>query len=218
VKRLLRPYCGYLKYTMTYNPDIHHRRSIRLRDYDYSAVGAYFVTICAWNRECLFGDIMDGSTRLNDCGTAANRCWQGITTHLPHVELDVLVIMPNHFHAILHITESAPVGAKQGVSASPDFDLSGKKGEAGVTFASPLPPHGTCHGSLGAIIQNFKSVSTRKINKLRNNPGCPVWQRNYYERVIRNDDELTRAREYIMNNPLRWDNDENNPAQPHLAR
>jgi REP element-mobilizing transposase RayT len=131
------------------------------------------------------------------------------------VQLDEFVIMPNHFHGIMDII--GPVGAKQGSSASPGFEKVGNndgdptKGEAGESFASPLRD-GTVSGSLGAIIQNFKSVSTRKINKLRDNPGCPVWQRNYYEHVIRNETDLANIRQYIANNPLKWDLDENNPA------
>ena len=210
---------------MTFNPDIHHRRSIRLREYDYRSAGAYFVTICSFQRECLFGEVVDGQMSLNGLGLAVEACWRAISNHFPDVQLDEFVIMPNHFHAILNITNSeseeakgaAIVGAKQGVSASPGFDNCGNndgdcnKGEAGEAFASPLRD-GTVPGSLGAIIQNFKSVSTRKINKMRDNPGCPVWQRNYYEHVIRNEADLDNIRQYIANNPLKWDLDENNPA------
>jgi len=172
----------------TYNPDIHHRRSIRLREYDYRGAGAYFVTICAFQRECLFGEVVGGEMRSNATGMVVEACWRVISTHFHNVLLDEFVVMPNHFHGILHV-----VGEKQGSSASPLRD-------------------GTLSGSLGAIIQNFKSVSTRKINKLRNNPGCPVWQRNYYEHVVRNEADLTSIREYIANNPLKWEFDENNPA------
>ncbi len=218
---MLRPYGG----AMGFNPEIHHRRSIRLRDYDYSRAGAYFVTIIAWQRECLFGEVVDGMMRLNDPGRMALECWDGLPGHFPHVKLDEFVVMPNHFHAILSIVGNveANVGAKQGVSASPDSDddahggnnkgeYGNNKGEAGESFASPLP-HGTVRGSLGAIIQNFKSVSTRKINKIRKNPGAPVWQRNYYERVIRDDRELDGIRRYIAGNPVRWEEDENHPAR-----
>lgn len=210
---------------MYYNPDIHHRRSIRLREFDYRNAGAYFVTICSFQRECLFGEVVDGEMRLNTSGAALDACWRAITNHFPNVQLDEYVIMPNHFHAILDITVSesiwskgaAFVGAKQGSSASPDSGDNGNnignsnKGEAGEAFASPLRD-GTVSGSLGSVIQNFKSVSTRKINKMRNNPGCPVWQRNYYEHVIRNETDLANIRQYIANNPMKWDLDENNPA------
>jgi REP element-mobilizing transposase RayT len=206
---------------MSYNPDIHHRRSIRLREYDYRNAGAYFVTICSFQRECLFGEVVDGEMRLNPLGMAVDACWRSITNHFSNVQLDEFVIMPNHFHAILDITtpesDEANVGAKQGSSASPGSGDNGNndddcnKGEAGGSFASPLRD-GTVSGSLSAVIQNFKSVSTRKINKMRNNPGCPAWQRNYYEHVIRNETDLANIRQYIVNNPLKWDLDENNPA------
>ena len=200
---------------MTFNPEIHHRRSIRLKEYDYSSAGAYFVTLCAFERECLFGEIVDGDMVLNENGRIMLDCWVKIPKYFPTVILDECIAMPNHFHGIIHISES-PVGAKQGVSASPAFGLCGKQeqsqnqGEAGETLASSLPS-GTISGALGAIIQNFKSVSTRRINKLRSNPGCPVWQRNYFERVMRNEDNLLKAREYIFNNPMKWELDTENP-------
>jgi len=157
--------------------------------------------------------------QLNDCGSVVAKCWQAISAHFPHIRLDDFAVMPNHFHGVLHITGSvgAFVGAKQGVSASPGFGDDdddkgdGNKGEAGESFASPLRD-GTVPGSLGAIIQNFKSISTRKINKLRDNPVAPVWQRNYYEHVIHNEDDLANIRQYIADNPLKWDLDENNPT------
>jgi len=98
------------KFVMKYNPDIHHRRSIRLRDYDYSQAGAYFITICAHNRECLFGEIADGAMRLNAAGEIAMQCWQEIPLHFPHSALDEWVIMPNHLHGIVVLTDT--VGAK----------------------------------------------------------------------------------------------------------
>ena len=133
---------------MSYNPDIHHRRSIRLREFDYRSAGAYYVTVCAFQRECLFGEVVDGEMRLNTSGMALDTCWRAITNHSPNVQLDEFVIMPNHFHGILDITTSesvgSNVGAKQASSASPGFDNCGNndgdtiKGEAGETFASPL--------------------------------------------------------------------------------
>jgi putative transposase len=198
---------------MTFNPDIHHRRSIRLREFDYTEGGAYFVTICTFQGDCLFGDIVDGKMLLNEFGIAVKKTWLGIQNHLPNVDLDEFVIMPNHHHGILLInnaTVSTNVGAKQVSSASPAFGGNPGKGEAGESLASP-PPHGTQSGSLAAIVQNYKSVSARSVNKLRNNPGCPVWQRNYYERVIRSESELSKVREYIINNPMKWELDKENP-------
>ncbi len=187
---------------MTFNPDIHHRRSIRLKNYDYSQAGVYFVTICAFQRECLFGEIIQGEMHLNTMGLKVVECWQRLADHFPHLSLDESVIMPNHFHGIVHIG-----GDKPGFGSSP--------ANPGETLDSSLHLpllQGTVAGSLGAIVQNFKSVSTRKINVLRQNRGCPLWQRNYYERVIRNETELARAREYIANNPIKWELDKDNPA------
>jgi REP element-mobilizing transposase RayT len=200
---------------MTYNPDIHHRHSIRLKNYDYSQAGAYFVTICAWQRECLFGEIEHGEMVLNDLGRIVESVWCQLPRYFSNIALDVHIIMPNHFHGILHINEF--VGAKQDSPALPAFDLHGNKddiatkGKAGEALALPLL-HGSASGSLCSIVQNFKSVSTRKVNKFRTNPGYPVWQRNYYERVVRNEEELSRAREYIVNNPMKWELDKENPV------
>ncbi|PIU54770.1 MAG: hypothetical protein COS88_06605 [Chloroflexi bacterium CG07_land_8_20_14_0_80_51_10] len=176
---------------MRFDPDKHHRRSIRLKGYDYSQAGAYFVTICTKDRGCLFGEIIDGEMVLNPFGEVVQACWDDLPRHYPHVELDAFVIMPNHLHGIIII----------------------RRGEAFVpSNASPLHPHGTQPGSLGAIIQNFKSVSTRKINRSTRNPGNKSWQRNYYEHVIRNEKSLNTIRCYIIENPLRWADDPENPA------
>lgn len=183
-----------------YNPDIHHRKSIRLKDYDYADAGTYFVTICALNRECLFCQILEAEMHLNRFGQIATRCWNEIPRHFPGVELDAFVVMPNHVHGIIVIT--GVVGAKHFV---PNQN------------ASPLPerksPRGTQSNSLGAILQNFKSVSTRKINQVRDTRGASVWQRNYYEHIARNERELLAIRDYIENNPANWLNDTENPQQ-----
>ncbi|MCM2265164.1 MAG: transposase [Desulfuromonadales bacterium] len=192
---------------MTFNPEWHQRRSIRLKGYDYAAAGWYFVTLCTWQRECLFGEVVDGGMRLNEVGGLVETVWCRLPEHFASINLIDHVVMPNHFHGIVQITGS--VGAKQGSPASPDVDGNHAKGKADEAFALPL--HGTASGSLCAVIQNFKSISTRRINKLRNNPAGPVWQRNYFERVIRDDNELAAIREYIVTNPLQWDADNNHP-------
>jgi len=186
---------------MKYNPDIHHRHSIRLREYDYSSGGAYFVTICAYQRECLFGEVVDGEMRLNDCGGIVQEWWKQITTHFFGVTIDQFTIMPNHFHGIVTI-----VGAGFPRPDSCDGIIKG----GGTSVGGETPPL-RCP-TLGQIIAYFKYQSTKRINALRDNPGCPVWQRNYYEHVIRNEDDLANIRQYIADNPLKWDLDENNPA------
>jgi hypothetical protein len=145
---------------MPYDTFKHHRHSIRLRGYDYTQAGAYFVTIVAHNRECLLGDVVDGEMHVNETGQIVVECWNALPAHFPNVELDAFVVMPNHIHAIIVLKG---------------------KGEAFANSAnaSPLQPHGTAPGSIGAIIQNFKSVSTRKINQHRDPAGTPIWHRNY---------------------------------------
>ncbi len=180
-----------------YNPELHQRRSIRLKGYDYSEIGAYYVTICTWRRECLFGNIVDRIVHLNEYGTIINKEWSQTEIIRLTVELDRYIIMPNHFHGILIINNGDGRGNAQGhVQRAPTFEQFGKP----------------TSNSIPTIIRLFKSTTTKQINQLRNTPEMPVWQRNYYEHVIRNEDELNRIREYIVNNPLQWEKDENNPV------
>ncbi|MDO8750717.1 MAG: transposase [Dehalococcoidia bacterium] len=170
----------------------HHRRSIRLPKYDYSLPGAYFITICTFQRLPLFGEIANGEMRLTPHGHAAQDCWRSLADHFSIVTLDAFVVMPNHVHGVLLLTS------------------------VGAQHAAPLPqqpskPHVAPH-SLGAFVRGFKSAVTREVNALRQFPGVPVWQRNYYEHIIRDDDELNRIRQYIIDNPSKWNEDENNPA------
>jgi REP-associated tyrosine transposase len=208
-------------------PDRHHRRSIRLKGYVYTLPGAYFITVCSRDHACLFGHVVNGEMHLNDAGEIAQRCREDIPHHFPSVELDAMVIMPNHVHGVIVITgpQDATQAAKTIGSVVPGPEIVIPcKGEASVPpdrpenpsgpHASPLRPRpiGTQPGSLSSIVQNFKSISTRKMNAARRAPGTLVWQRNYYEHVVRNEVELTAIREYILGNPARWDDDENNPA------
>jgi REP element-mobilizing transposase RayT len=174
---------------MAFDPDIHHRHSIRLREYDYSSSGAYFITICAFQRECLFGEVVDGEMRLNEVGKIVREEWLNTAVMRPDVYLDVYVIMPNHFHTVIFVHD-----------------------DIGAHSSAPLRRQS---GSIGSIVAGFKSAATKRINALRDNPGCPVWQRNYYEHVIRNENDLATIRQYIADNPLKWDLDENNPANVH---
>lgn len=189
---------------MKYDPARHHRQSIRLRGYDYTQAGAYFVTIVVRDRECLLGNIVDGEMRLNDYGRIVAAEWRKIPARFPHVTTDASIVMPNHLHGIVVINGRGEVGAMHPPATSSNpLRLSAD--------ASPLPPTGTVPGSLGAIIQNFKSTSSRQVNALRQTSGLPLWQRNYFERIIRNERELNRIREYIVNNPLRWALDTEHP-------
>lgn len=194
---------------MVYNPQKHHRRSIRLQGYDYTQPGAYFVTICIREQECLLGNVENRTMVLSECGRLVERCWRALPRHFP-IELDEFVVMPNHVHGIIIIGKGE---AFVGESQTQDKRRTKSKrvmNPKEECFA-PTLPHGTQSGSLGAIIQNFKSVSARKINRVRAISGVSVWQRNYYERIVRNEDELNRIRCYIMDNPTHWETDENNP-------
>ena len=232
---------------MPYNSNIHHRRSIRLKRYDYTQRGAYFVTICTHQRNCLFGEIVDGEIKLNTNGEIARGSWLSIPRHFKNVELDEFVIMPNHLHGIIIIDSSEVVGealANQDFSqsfsevagealANQDFsqsfsevagealanqDFSQQQNLSSQCFAptvytgETIKINGTKPQSLAAITQNYKSVSTRQINRMNKAKGNVIWQRNYYEHIIRNEEALNNICEYIVNNPINWVKDQENPA------
>ncbi|MDD5457784.1 MAG: transposase [Phycisphaerae bacterium] len=178
---------------MTYDPNKHQRRSIRLREYDYSQPGAYFLTICSHEHQCLFGHIVDTEMKLNDLGLAVQSSWLDIPNHYHYVELDEFVIMPNHLHAIVVLQDTVGAGFKPAPNTVGDEDVK----RAGF---KPAP---TRH-SLGEIVRAFKTFSARHINKIKNTPGKPIWQRNYFEHIIRNEESLNKIRNYIMNNPRNW--------------
>jgi putative transposase len=178
---------------MTYNPDIHRRRSIRLKGFDYSQAGAYFVTICTRERELLFAH--------EDYQAIVHDEWLRTAVVRPYIQLDEFTCMPNHIHGIIHIVEPCRGEAMP----RPDLALN-KRATHRVA-----PTRDMRSDSLGAIIGQFKSVTTKRINQLRGTTGLPAWQRNYYEHIIRREDELHRIRQYIRDNPLNWDTDEENP-------
>ena len=173
---------------MKFDPKIHHRRSIRLQGYDYSQAGAYFVTIVTWQREMLFGKIVNGEMKLNEFGEIVSQKWQWLETQYEYMELGAWVVMPNHFHGILVIHDDGRGGSRP----------------------APTP---TKRKSLGGLIGAFKTVSTKQINLLRNTEGQVVWQRNYYEHIIRNESEMDRITRYIESNPARWADDDENPTR-----
>ena len=178
---------------MKYDPDKHYRRSIRLPGYDYSQPGAYFITICTQGRICLLGDVADGVMVLNDAGRIVANCWKAVPCHFKWVELDEFVVMPNHLHGIINI-----VDAGRGTAC--------RAPTPGEQFGRPQAD------SLTTVIRSFKSAATNSINLARNSQGQRVWQRNYYEHVIRNDSDLNRIRHYISENPAKWSEDPDNPG------
>ena len=184
---------------MPYHPDQHHRRSIRLKGYDYSSTGAYFITLCTFQRQCLFGQIIDGVMQLNDLGTIVAEEWRQSSTIRQEVDFDQWVIMPNHLHGIVLINATDPVGANR-VGAHRRAPL-----QMGVAHRKPR--------SLSSFVAGFKSATTKRLNTLRNTAGTPVWQRNYYEHIIRNEASLHQIRQYIQSNPATWQDDQLNPSK-----
>jgi len=175
---------------MKFDPQKHHRRSIRLKGFDYSSAGTYFVTIVAWRREMLFGEIVDGINLLNDCGKIVAEKWEWLETQYSYVELGAWIVMPNHFHGILVIHEDGRGGSR----------------------SAPTPIK---HKPLGGLIGAFKTVSTKYINLLRNTEGQLVWQRNYFEHIIRTEREWDNIHRYIESNPSMWTEDDENPNRIH---
>jgi putative transposase len=192
---------------MKYNPDIHHRRSIRLKGYDYSQPGAYFVTMVTRHRECLFGEVMDGKMRLNEAGMIVKKAWLDLPNHYPHLLLDAFCIMPNHLHGIFILVDDPGRGGS-GIPypLQPENDEEKFDNISSENQTRPYQRHG-----LPEIVRSVKSFSARRINRLRGTPGVSVWQRDYFERVIRNERELNAIRRYIQDNPLKWERDRENP-------
>ena len=191
---------------MKYNPEIHHRKSIRLKHYDYAEMGTYFITICTHECACLFGEIIDGEMRLNEAGRMIQSVWNELHGHFPNLELDAFIIMPNHVHGILIIADGVNVGA-----GFPRPNMLTQQGGVGFGKGGETPPL-RCP-SLGKILAYFKYQSTKRINELRGSHGTPVWQRNYYEQIVRDESECDRIREYIETNPARWAEDNENTKE-----
>jgi len=173
---------------MAFNPERHHRHSTRLQEYDYSHAGAYFVTLCTKDRKNLFGEIGNGSMQFNRFGEIVQACWQDLPSRYPGMELDALVVMPNHLHAIVLL----PVGAIH------ELPLRSCR----IQRRKMLLPK---------IVGYAKMNTAKRINQLRNTPSTSVWQRNYYEHIIRDETSLSNIRLYISENPMRWADDEENP-------
>lgn len=187
------------------NPEsLHHRRSIRIHGYDYAGPGAYFITIVTQDRACLFGHIVDSEMQLSAQGHIADECWRTIPDHFPQAELGTYAVMPNHLHGIIILHDRA-----DGTSA-----------RRGTPWRAPTPPEKftleqfgrPVSGSLASILRQYKSSVTRLI--VRQFGGVPrIWQRNYYEHIIRDDDDWNRIHLYIQSNAVNWAQDEENPAR-----
>jgi putative transposase len=181
-----------------FDPKIHHRKSIRLPGYDYSQAGAYYVTIVTHHRDCLFGEIVNKEMILNDLGKITDECWRAIPEHFPFVEFGMHVVMPNHMHGIIVINDDnradTNTSARRGaIYRAPTIEQLGKP----------------TVGSLPTIVRSYKAAVTRLIGRKHNTTG--IWQRNYYEHIIRDEKDLQNKTDYIEANPMLWDEDENNP-------
>ena len=172
-------------------------QSNRLAGYNYSQEGAYFVTICCKDRECLFGEIVDKKMVLNELGRIAEECWKNIPDHFPNTKLDKFVIMPNHIHGIIFLSSN---------NNNPSTNVETKNF---LSLRGGQCPHPGTSQTIGSIIRGFKIGVTKWARQ--NTDVFVVWQPNYYDRIVRDEGELNRIREYILNNPLKWESDKNNP-------
>ncbi|MFZ1570893.1 MAG: transposase [Thiolinea sp.] len=184
---------------MVFNTTIHHRQSIRLRGHDYTKAGLYFVTICTHNRLPLFGEVIEGKMFPNEAGILVQQCWEAIPEHFPSVILDEFVVMPNHVHGII-VMGDANVGAKDFLPLQPN-------GGGNVGANNHLPPQvkpGTAR-TLGSVVRGFKIGVTKWFRT--HTEVHSVWQRNYYEHIIRNETAYVKIADYIQTNPQRWEAD-----------
>lgn len=216
----------YMESPMKYDPTKHHRRSIRLPGYDYATPGAYFVTIATYHNVCLFGKILNDEMQITNLGMIIEEHWRGIPDHFPNVELGTFVVMPNHIHGII-ILHADPI---RGVVSTPEIlhdhscrgvvstpEISHDDSRRGVV---PTPIFTVPQGdetsplqrpTLGQVVAYFKYQSTKHINTILDSVGTPIWQRNFYEHIIRNEDEHERIHLYIESNPVNWMDDDENP-------
>lgn len=189
--------------------NIFYRRSLRLRGYDYSQAGAYFITICTNKRKCLFGNIVQNEVNLNELGNAVLDIWYSLPNKYSNIELDEFVIMPNHVHGIIVIKDVVEaiheLPLQENISSHKNYELSQKERRNML---------------LPKVIGYFKMNSAKVINQKNSSSGTSLWQRNYYEHIIRNEYELDRVREYIINNQIKWyldyDNPDGKPDQEEL--
>ena len=177
-------------------PSYPQRKNIRLQGYDYTQAGAYFITLVTWQRECLFGEVVGEEMQVNELGRIFTDIWEATLNIRPNVILDEYIVMPNHFHGIILFND---IGRGEALP---------RPLTTGRPTGSPLP--GMTAGSIGAIIGQIKSLTTKQINHLRQTPGEPVWQRNYYDHIIRDEAEMERIYQYILQNPSSWADDPEN--------
>ncbi len=206
---------------MTYNPKIHHRRSIRLKGYDYAQSGLYFVTICVQNRACLFGEIADNEMIMNDAGRMIEKWYFELENKYPNMKCHEYIIMPNHFHCIIEITNVHASDAHASDAHASDAHAS--DAHAGTSLRGrpendgrAEPSYGSNNKKYGAslfdIMDWFKTMTTNEYIRGVKNKNWPrfdkrLWQLRYWDHIIRNQNDHTRISNYIINNPANWDGD-----------
>jgi len=173
---------------MKFDPTKHHRRSIRLKEYDYAQSGGYFITVVTYHRDLLFGKITNEEMQLNEMGKIVDECWHAIPEHFPNLELGAYIVMPNHLHGIIVINDDG----RGTIYRAPTQEQ----------FQKPVK------GSIPTIIRTFKAAVTRRIGREHNPTG--IWQKNYYEHIIRDHEDWDRIHRYIEANPSMWAEDEEN--------
>ena len=174
---------------MTNPSNDYYRRSVRLKEYDYSQPGAYFITILASDRSHIFGKIADDQVQLSEIGRIVKHEWLRVEKRFPHVQLGAWIIMPNHFHGIVNLIET-------------ETNIHPSNGRALEHFGSPVS------GSIPTIIRSFKSSVTQQYQLLTQNYSTKIWHRGYYDHVIRDEEDLENTHNYILNNPFKWIEDE----------
>ncbi len=172
------------------NHPLKPRRTMRLRGYDYRRCGIYFVTVCTHQHTQLFGWIESGKMRLTDLGEVVEKEWLHTAKARKGIQLGEFVVMPNHVHGLVIVTS--------------EIDQSGSSADLTkyAQRSDTLQPR-----SLGAIVGHFKAAVSRRARTLGIDCNKPIWQRNYYDHIVRNEKSLNEIRQYIMQNPARWEED-----------
>lgn len=191
-----------------FNPNKHHRKSLRAPGHNYTQPGAYFVTIVTYQRECLFGEVPDGVMRLNENGQIVQWEWERLTLRFAFLELGTYIVRPNHTHGIL-IFHGAVRATRADYTVTHSNNAPLQTNAPDDNNGSPLP-RGPKPSSLGTVIGQFKSRVTKRLWKIPDLNGIPIWQRNYYDHIIRNNGDLKRIHRYIEANPHNWDTDQEN--------
>jgi REP element-mobilizing transposase RayT len=177
-----------------------------LPNYDYAQPGAYFITIVVWHRECLFGEVVNGEMKLNRFGLVSQQQWEKLPKRFPNIELGAFAIMPNHMHGIIVIT----YGRGTAENLNEDGREPSRRAPTHEEFQKPVK------GSIPTIVRSYKAAVSYRINLMRGTQDVPVWQKNYYEHIIRNEKDLQNKTDYIEANPMLWDQDEENPLNVKL--